>query len=163
MLMYGNGLNVIDTGIVYNITSLKEGYHRLQSLIPPNSLGVFTGKDFDIAYANYIFANDYVFKEFFDIIYALYNGVDVYLIVSDDDWSENLIESLLKLIQQRYGYNAGRVNSYEDFMFMFNSPNYNEFDPRFGIQNLDIDKERYAIIVETIRLRMGGAIYSEEG
>ena len=155
MLMYGNAINVINTGIVFNLTSMKEGFPRLPRLIPPNDIGRFTGRDFDLAYANYIMSNDFIFKEFFDIVYSLYMGTDVYIIISEDEWSENLIESLLKLIQQRYGYNAGRINYIDDYYFMFNSKNYNDFDPRFGIANLDTDKERYTYIVESLRIKSG--------
>ena len=39
---------------------------------------------------------DYIhYVEFFDIIYNLDIGVDVYLIIDESDWSINLIESLL--------------------------------------------------------------------
>ena len=78
MLMYGFdkpevlGLKFSGQGVVYNLTSLKEGYYRLRLLVPPNSLGKFTDRDFDIVYANYIFGNNYVFAEFFQIIYNLY-------------------------------------------------------------------------------------------
>lgn len=158
MLMYGNAQNVIATGNVYNLTSMKEGYMRLSTLIPPNNLGRLTGRDFDLAYADYIFNNDMVFIEFFHIIYSLYIGTDVYIIISEtDDWSENLIESLLKLIQQRYGYNACKINSLDDYIYFYNLPNSSEFDIYFGIKNLDMDKERYTYIMENIRIKNGGA------
>ena len=60
MLMYGLdkpevlGLKLSGQGVVYNLTSLKEGYNRLRLLVPPNNLGKFTDRDFDIVYANYI-------------------------------------------------------------------------------------------------------------
>lgn len=159
MLMYGNATNIINTGMVYNLTSLREGFERLPFLIPPNEIGKLTGRDFDLAYANYIFSNDFIFKSFFDIIWLLYSGTDVYIIISEDDWSENLVESLLKLIQQRYGYNGCRIDSYEDYLFRFNSSNYNDFDPRFGVANLDSDKERYTMIIETFRVQNGGPMF----
>lgn len=159
MLMYGNFQNVISTGIVYNITSMREGYVRLPALIPPNNLGRFTGKDFDIMYANYILENDIVFKQFFDIIYSLYIGQDIYLIIDESsDWSENLIESILKLIQQRYGYNAYKINCLDDYIQAANSTFISDFNPYFGIQNLDMDKDRYTYIVENERLKNGGSL-----
>lgn len=157
MLMYGNSQNVIATGNVYNLTSMREGFTRLNSLIPPNNLGRLTGRDFDLAYADYILSNDIIFIEFFHIIYSLYIGTDVYIIISDDDWSENLVESLLKLIQQRYGYNACKINSLEDYVYFSVSAQNSEFNPYFGIRNLDIDKERYTYIMEIIRIKNGGA------
>lgn len=158
MLMYGNSNNIITTGIVFNLTSMKEGFTRLSRLIPPNTIGRFTDREFDIIYANYIMSNDFVFKEFFDIIYPLYTGLDVYIIISDDDWSENLTESLLKLIQQRYGYNGGKINCIDDYYFILNSKNYSDFDRSYGLANLDIDKERYTYIVENARIKSGGPL-----
>ena len=163
MLMYGTYENQIDSGLVFNLTSLREGYERLSLLIPPNQIGHLFGRDFDISYMNYIFGNDAVFYQFFScIIMPLYNNTDVYLIVSKDDWSENLIESLMKLIQQRYGYNGVEINCQEDYLYYINqAKDIPEFNPYFGLQNLDIDKERYSYIRETIRLRNGGNLIDE--
>lgn len=156
MLMYGNSANIIDTGLIYNLTSMKEGLNTLKVLIPPNEIGRFEGRDFDIAYANYILNNDFVFVNFFEIIFALYNNLDIYIVVSDDDWSENLIESLMKLIQQRYGYNGIRINSFDDYLFYLNSPYNSEFNCYdFYIKNLDADKERYSILTTVFRIRNG--------
>ena len=154
MLMYGEAY-CVSGDVVYNLTSLKEGYQRLYSLIPPNELGRFTGKEFDIAYMNYIINNDFVFFEFFQIIYNLYIGKDVYIIVSSDDWSENLVESLIKFIQQRYGYNATKISSFDDYIYSANSKYIAGFTPGYGLMNLDIDKERYSYILEAIKIRNG--------
>lgn len=156
MLMYGNFHNIIDTGAVYNFTSFREGYQRVPLLIPPNEIGRSSGREFDIAYANYLMTNDFVFKSFFDIIYLLYTGVDIYLIIDESDWSENLIESLLKLIQQRYGYNAVKINCFEDYLQANSSKYISEFNPYYGLANLDMDKERYTYFIELQRLRNGG-------
>lgn len=160
--MYGTSDCIIDTGFVYNFTSMREGYQRLASLIPPNSLGYYVDLQFDQLYAQYILNNDCVFKEFFDLIYCLYIGNDVYLIISNDNWSENLIESLLKLIQCRYGYNGVKITCEADYYFYLNQKEQPEFDPGFGLWNLDQDKERYAMILETFRLRSGGSVYYDE-
>ena len=84
-----------------------------------NSLYI-TDREFDIAYMNYIMNYDDVFCEFFQIIYNLYIGIDVLIIASKDDWSENILESLLKLIQQRYGYDAVYIETDEDYMYARN-------------------------------------------
>lgn len=163
MLMYGNANNIIDSGFVYNITSLREGLTNLNLLIPPNSIGLFTGVDFDIAYMNYIFCNDVVFKQFFDIIYSMYIGNDVYLVISDtDDWAENLIESLIKLIQQRYNVIAYRINCFEDFIYFNNVRDKHSDFSDFGLINLDQDKERYTYIVEAERIRCGGKVILDD-
>ena len=164
MLLYGN-VNSIPYGadmVLFNLTSLKEGMVRLPYLVPPNTLGRFTGKEFDIMYANYIMSNDVVFTEFFHIIYNLYIGKDVYLVVSEDDWSENLIESIAKFIQQRYGYNAIEIKTDLDYIQACNSDVIPQFEKTFGLANLDIDKERYTQIIELDRIRRTGKVLEYE-
>lgn len=148
MLMYGDVFNLPPIDIVYNLTSMREGFNKLNLLIPPLELGRFTGKDFDIAYADYIMNNDVVFMQFFDIIWHLYLGHDVYILISKDDWAENLTESLMKLIQQRYGINGIEINSEEDLFYYSNKGIVSDFVPSL-LPNLDIDKDRFAMIIES--------------
>lgn len=153
MLMYGPDTNTVlslkfsGQGVVYNLTSLKEGYTNLRLLLPPNAIGKFTSRDFDIAYANYIMNNDAVFAEFFQIIYNLYIGLDVFIIYSDHSWSEDILESLLKLIQQRYGYNGVKIESDEDYIYASNNT-ICDFAPGYGVYNLDQDKERFKYLID---------------
>ena len=72
------------------------------------------------------------------------------------DWAENIAESLFKAIQQRYGYNAYRVNSLDDYLWVKNSGSLPQFNPYWGIYNLDIDRNRYSILIESARLKAGG-------
>lgn len=161
MLMYGNFNNiVIDSNTtVYNLTSMREGFERKSYLVPPNEIGRFSGRDFDLAYANYLLNNDIIFKEFFDIVYLLYTGRDVYIIIDEAEWSENLVESLMKLIQQRYGYNSIRINCPEDYFYA--SSIVTDFNQYYGIHNFDIDKERYTYIIEKVRIANGGPVIYE--
>ena len=142
---------------MYNLSSMREGFISLQPLIPPNTIGRLTDREFDIAYANYIMSNDTLFCIFFQIIYNLYIGKDVFIIVSTEDWSENLLESLLKLIQQRYGYNAVLINTEADYLYAVTSMNF-EFAPGYGIFNLDQDKERFTTLIEQYRIANNGAL-----
>lgn len=72
-------------------------------------------REFDIAYARYILENPALFSSFFSIVNDLHGGMDVFLISNNaDDRYVNLPESLLKLIQQRYGYNGCICNEIED-------------------------------------------------
>ncbi len=149
MLSYGNSscLSFVD-GRIFNISGMIEGYENIQCLIPPNQIGRLTDRDFDIAYVNWILNNDVVFVQFFRVIQALYGGEDVFIIIDDADWSENLIESFMKVIQQRYGYNGFHVKTFEDYMFAKNNIEFG-FDDRLLI-NLDQDKERYAYLVNSM-------------
>jgi hypothetical protein len=164
MLFYGNSSNVVGD-IVYNISSMNENYFRLATLQPPNNIGYLTDRDFDIAYANYILQNDIPFYQFFMIIYPLYMGKDVYLISGDENWNENLIESILKLIQQRYGYEGFQITSQEDYLFL--SSRTSDFDPGYGLINLDQDKNRFFNLDIIMRERFGTSSgfwsYSNDG
>lgn len=161
MLMYGPAsaadIKFGGKGVMYNLSSMREGFISLQALIPPNTIGRLTDREFDIAYANYIMTNDTLFCIFFQIIYNLYIGKDVFIIVSTEDWSENLLESLLKLIQQRYGYNAVLINTEADYLYAATSMNFG-FAPGYGIFNLDQDKERFTTIIEQYRITNNGAL-----
>lgn len=123
---------------VFNFTSLGEEL-KDSGLIPPNNLGAINEYDFDMKYAAYILNNDAIFINFMNIICELYYGNNVYLAISDLDWSMVLVESLLKLIQQRYGINATFVQTYEDIYYVEDI----QFNPYYGINNFDIDKDRY--------------------
>ena len=161
MLMYGPAsaadIKFGGKGVMYNLSSMREGFISLQALIPPNTIGRLTDREFDIAYANYIMSNDTLFCIFFQIIYNLYIGKDVFIIVSTEDWSENLLESLLKLIQQRYGYNGVLINTEADYLYAVTSMNF-EFAPGYGIFNLDQDKERFTTLIEQYRIANNGAL-----
>ena len=161
MLMYGPAsaadIKFGGKGVMYNLSSMREGFISLQALIPPNTIGRLTDREFDIAYANYIMSNDTLFCIFFQIVYNLYIGKDVFIIVSTEDWSENLLESLLKLIQQRYGYNAVLINTEADYLYATNSMNFG-FAPGYGIFNLDQDKERFTTLIEQYRIANNGAL-----
>ena len=161
MLMYGPAsaadIKFGGKGVMYNLSSMREGFISLQALIPPNTIGRLTDREFDIAYANYIMSNDTLFCIFFQIIYNLYIGKDVFIIVSTEDWSENLLESLLKLIQQRYGYNAVLINTEADYLYAATSMIFG-FAPGYGIYNLDQDKERFTTLIEQYRIANNGAL-----
>ena len=143
MLMYGPAsaadIKFGGKGVMYNLSSMREGFISLQALIPPNTIGRLTDREFDIAYANYIMSNDTLFCIFFQIVYNLYIGKDVFIIVSTEDWSENLLESLLKLIQQRYGIRSYIINDICDIDPFALS----DFETEIGYQNYLRDVEWY--------------------
>jgi hypothetical protein len=133
---------------VLNFTSYNEEYPRL-NLYPPEEFGYNYDLIFDIKYASYILTNDIIFMDFMKIMYNLYLGLDVFILVEDS--LEQLNESLFKLIQQRYGYNANRINCYEDFLEAQESS-----FAEFGLLNIDNDKERLAYLVEIQNLEQAG-------
>lgn len=153
--MYGDGMVIKDilqipNTKVYNFSSLKEGFVRL-NLLPPHTLGSNSEYEFDVNYMNYILGNDLIFMNFMVIILEIYNGNNVYLLVSNDDWSQLLIDSLMKLIQQRYGINGIQVETMEDFYYA-----KDDSFADYGIINLDQDKERYTYLDQMYKAKGGG-------
>ena len=106
--------------------------------MPSISASYNDDKQFDIDYANYFFSNDAVFMEFMKIVYPLYEGYDVFLLVSrNEDTHDIITESICKLIQQRYGYNYQLLNLKDDIDY-YDDSNFSFY----GIQTFDTDKER---------------------
>lgn len=131
----------IEKFTILNLSSLVEGFQRVH-LVPSIPTQYNNDKEFDIAYSNYIFSNDSVFIEFMKIIYPLYIGQDVFLLVSRNENTYDLItESLCKLIQQRYGYNYQLLNNKEDINY-YDDSNFSIY----GLQTLDLDKERMSYL-----------------
>ena len=133
---------------IFNLSSTLEVGERLFKLIPPFNVEQYNDeKEFDINYANYILTNDEAFIDLMKIIYLQYennNDMLIYIVVDFDDIRDVITESLIKFIQQRYGINSSIIKEYEDFDTVEDS----EFDIN-GLYNLDQDKERYVLLVNS--------------
>ena len=132
---------MIDDLVVYNLFSLKEGLDNL-NLIPSIRMD-YNSKEFDRLYAQNIISNDDTFIELMRIVYPLYEGKNVYLVTTLNDLFDGLTESILKLIQDRYGYNYSIINSYEDIQYLDDDSDFS----LNGLFNLDHDKERMSYIL----------------
>lgn len=132
---------------ILNFNSFLIGYQTL-NLVPAGfPAGTFMSDSFDMEYFNYIMANDSLFYEFFSVIILLQEGNDVYLISDVNDYSI-VPESLLKIIQQRYGYNGNIIHDIDDLGSMQ--------DSSFTIQGLyqfDSDRLRYYDIINRNNVR----------
>lgn len=159
MLLYGTiqNLQITDKTKVYNFSSLNEWYTKL-NLLPPREFGWEYDYTFDMRYAEYIMCNDIVFFDLMMIVFSLYQGEDIFILIDDNPMLEPMNDSLFKFIQQRYGYNSYRINSLTDFLYSDDS-NFTEF----GLQNLDLDKDRLSYMIERERILNGGKPYSEDG
>lgn len=163
-LFYGNGNILPELGgfKLYNFNSMKEKGIKLK-LFPPNSLGAINEYDFDCRYANFIMTDDITFMNMMEIVMDIYNDQNVFILVDDDDtytfdgWNIILVQSFMKFIQQRYGINGTRIENHYDM----EEANKTEFTD-YGLLNLDIDKDRYAYLIESQRLMNGGAPYTYE-
>ena len=133
-----------DTSIL-NLSSLNERFPRV-ALMPPPNLHFMNDEIFDENYFYYIFNNDLVFMELMKIIIPLYHGNNVCLLVTQNEVFDKITESLLKLIQQRYGYNGIVINEAEDLL-MFDTLVYEDGEFSLpGLAMLDIDKERFSYL-----------------
>jgi len=159
MLMYGSYIpnNIDSSTLIFNLASFSETpLPKLQFLIPP--IPHSSSYEFDMAYANYLMSNDNAFVELYSLMMELEKGNDIFLLLSNFDWTENIIESLYKFIQQRYGYQGIKISGEEDYDH-FKDMIF-DFDPNYGIYNLDCDRERYSILVEKNRIANGGEVWT---
>lgn len=131
---------------VYNFTSTAEYIPRLD-LLPPREIVTMNEYEFDLAFSRFVLEDNNHFNALMQIIYSLYNGDDVFVAISNlsEPYLNNLNESLMKLIQQRYGYNANRVNFAEDILYIDSCDGEFSFD---GLMIFDQDRERYVYNME---------------
>jgi len=141
MLFIGDHTTVppINNIHVVSIYSFREGFSRFE-LNTDLTLAMADDLVFDSKLAEFILNDNSTFLDFMSIIFPLYNGENVYMILNrDSEYFMNIAESIVKLIQQRYGYNHAVINEFNDY-------NYVESDTGFSLQglyNFDIDRERY--------------------
>lgn len=130
---------------IFNLNSPLEGYEQLK-LVPYYQISFDTNdeRSFDINYANYVLSNPSTFNELMKVMMILYEGLDVYILIyRDGDYFEMLAESLLKLIQQRYGYNYHMLGIPEDLEHALSCDPNDDYFTTYGLFNLDNDKELY--------------------
>lgn len=139
MLVFSKVLPINQSMEVYNLTSLYEGYYRLK-FIPPFEIFDNCTNDFDIAYMNWIFSYQPAYLDFMNIIYKVTQGIDICILVIDDDNFDIINESLQKLLSQRYGIISNIVNTIEDW------DECTDIGPRNAghVFNLDQDLENYS-------------------
>lgn len=123
--------------VAYNLNSFVTDVPTLQ-LYPKGSFNP-NDPSFDITYHQMILNNEFSFFEFMKIIFPLERGNNVALYIYDEPRVMNAVtESLLKLIQLRYGYNYQWIQDPTDF-----NPYDNSNFTVNGVYLLDSDIERY--------------------
>lgn len=130
--------------VVFNLNSFVEGFERVR-ILPNNVEGMFnyTGDQLiaDQILMNSIISNDDIFFEFFSkIMYPFYCGLKVILLITNEEPYSFYTESIMKIIQGRYGYNAILINEASDF----SSEDLDDSMSLNGIYNFDQDKLRYS-------------------
>lgn len=136
--------------MVLNLSSAYEFGYGIRSVVPPLYNGMpiqelfnpENDKSFDLWFINYIFSpGSKAFVEFFSIIMHIYNGENVFVLIDDSNDVFNIItESVIKIIQQRYGINSLLVAEFDDVII------HETEDTDFSIQglyNFDMDRIRY--------------------
>lgn len=108
---------------VYNFSSLYSGYEDatvfLTRAAPINDTGLsmpefVESPQFDFKYAAYIMNDPQLFALLVQIVCESFNGNLVVMLVQRDAYRDLFMESLIKLIQQRYGYQSWIVEDIED-------------------------------------------------
>jgi hypothetical protein len=160
MLMYGDANGALcaiqnnkEKLDVLNLTSLNEKFTDRLFLVPPNALGANSEYDFDVKYMHWIMDDNRNFIQLMRIINDIVSGMNVYIVISLDEWSEVLIDSLMKLIQQRYGINGCRVIDIDDLI----NAEESGFED-YGIYNYNEDRLRFEYIMESQRILAGGQV-----
>lgn len=132
----------VDDLVIYNLSGFVIGYEKLLLFpcdIITNQPMFWDEKSSDIAYGEMLLKDNILFVQMMKIIFNLYNGMNVFLIVNRSEVLDTLTESLLKFIQQRYGYNYQLLESVDDINIYDDS----SFSIQ-GLYNLDTtDKDRY--------------------
>ena len=108
---------------ILNLSSLYSGYQSVTNLITkvapinntnmPHNLFVHS-VEFDIQYANALMNNPEMFDDLMQIMIPCYEGEVVVVLVQHDVFRDAVMESLIKFIQQRYGYNCWIMNDQDD-------------------------------------------------
>lgn len=134
----------------FNLSSPYNYGVSLASLIPnpeyiPQEviLGCAESPEFDIAYGKFIMENREQFFTFMNVMTPLYNipTACVIVYIQYSPIRDAILETLMKLIQQRYGYHPYLVNTPEDLYCVKDD---SSFSPR-GIVNMQEDSDRALI------------------
>lgn len=131
---------------VFNFTSMTQDVPRLPGLLIDFQTPIYDEYQFDLWYYNYILDNVLPFSSLMKIMISLYETGRVYVCINDytsDYFTSLLNESLMKMIQQRYGVMCNVINNPEDIDYI--QKDGPEFQTKEGIDAFDHDKEQYIL------------------
>lgn len=133
--------------VILNLSSFYSGYiniaHLITKISPINNTGMpmpefVNSVEFDMQYASAVLSNAELFGSLINIMLRAYEGYLVSILVQRDPYRDAVMESLIKLIQQRYGYNCWIIEDGDDIEIMSEQmllPN--------GLLTLDADIKQY--------------------
>ena len=131
----------------FNLSSSVEYGVSLSALIPSPEfipqeviVGSLDTPEFDIAYGNFIMENQLQFLTLMNIILPIYNDpcACIIIYIQNSPIRDIILESLAKLIQQRYGYHSYIINELEDIYCIKDN---SSFSPR-GILTVQADSDK---------------------
>lgn len=111
--------------VAFNLSSYFNDYPTLNLLVPSPQFisedllnGDCTTPEFDMSYHNFILNNDEAFLQFMNIMIPVFSNPDVLvqILINVSNFRDVITESLIKFIQQRYGYNSYLVYNLDDFV-----------------------------------------------
>lgn len=138
----------------YNISSLISVANQIcnpNSVIAGNGIRyvdpniqnmVYESPEFDAALMNYIDNDKQMWLSMMLIMITTYEGYDVIIEYNNDEFSSKVVESLIKIIQEKYQYNCLIANYIDDIY----SCNESSFGPA-GLLKLDEERRRYQEMV----------------
>lgn len=109
--------------VILNLSSLYSGYinitHLIAKISPINNTGLpmpefVNSVEFDMQYASAVLSDPLLFGSLINIMLRAYEGFLVCILIQRDPYRDAVMESLIKLIQQRYGYNCWIIEDAED-------------------------------------------------
>lgn len=133
--------------VILNLSSLYSGYinitHLIAKISPINNTGLsmpefVNSVEFDIQYASAVLSNSELFGSLINIMLRAYEGYLVCILVQRDPYRDAVMESLIKLIQQRYSYNCWIIEDNDDIDVISEQMLF-----PYGIIALDNDIKQY--------------------
>ena len=135
---------------VYNFICLTNIGGYVNDMFPPKQMLEFFrnadmgSPEFDTHYANYIISEEKSFIAFMDIMMGQYYGGNSFVLYDDNSpLVENLVDSICKLIELRYGIVPRIIHEELDLFFLGDDT---VMTPQ-GLQVFMVDKERYTQLV----------------
>ena len=133
--------------VILNLSSFYSGHinitHLIAKISPINNTNMpmpefVNSVEFDMQYMSAVLNNPELFGSLINIMLRSYEGYLVCILVQRDPYRDAVMESLIKLIQQRYGYNCWIIEDSDDIEVISEQMMYPD-----GLITLDEDIKQY--------------------
>ena len=133
--------------VILNLSSFYSGHinitHLIAKISPINNTDMtmpefVNSVEFDMQYASAVLSNSELFGSLINIMLRSYEGYLVCILVQRDPYRDAVMESLIKLIQQRYGYNCWIIEDADDIEVVSEQMMYPD-----GLITLDNDIKQF--------------------